>query len=257
MTIWVPHQGIKAEVTAVESVESLLKYSEQIDNSAWTKTRCSVDPTPVVAPDGTTTAEKIIASGVADPFVWQGAIQDPIGKTYTFSVWLWTDAGQPTGCELYMYGGTGAVLTDVGFKSITLTTTPQRFTFTQTFASSATTTVGRFDLPQLAAAGEYVYAWGAQLEKSSTAGGYVKTTAAARTATVLTLSKSVSVDTTEEFTNFCRYLEEDGTLSDQTEFTWAGTNQIAITDVLAHTPEYVFIGWGDDDIEFWNTWEIQ
>jgi hypothetical protein len=156
---------------------NLLKYSEQIDNSAWTKTQCSVDPTPVVAPDGTTTAEKIIASGVVDPFVWQPVVQDPIGKTYTFSIWLWTDAGQPTDCELYVYGGTSGVLTDIGSKLITLTTSPQRFTFTQTFASSATTTVGRFDLPQLAAAGEYVYAWGAQMNMGSVARPYTKTEA--------------------------------------------------------------------------------
>ncbi|MEN9763509.1 MAG: hypothetical protein RI906_3335 [Pseudomonadota bacterium] len=44
---------------------NLLTYTEQFDNAAWTKTRSSISANAAVAPDGTTTADKIVEDSSA------------------------------------------------------------------------------------------------------------------------------------------------------------------------------------------------
>jgi hypothetical protein len=44
---------------------NLLTYSEQFDNAAWVKTNATVENNVIVAPDGATTADKIIASATS------------------------------------------------------------------------------------------------------------------------------------------------------------------------------------------------
>ena len=48
-----------------ESRANLLTYSEQFDNGAWTKTRATVSANAAIAPDGTTTADKLIEDTTA------------------------------------------------------------------------------------------------------------------------------------------------------------------------------------------------
>ncbi len=49
--------------TTAKAEENLLSYSEQFDNSYWTKTRITVTADDTTAPDGTTTADLLAADG--------------------------------------------------------------------------------------------------------------------------------------------------------------------------------------------------
>jgi hypothetical protein len=65
-----PLTGLDKGFLVEESRANLLTYSEQFDNAAWNKVRLNVSGTPAwvnqaVAPDGTTTAEKLIEDTTA------------------------------------------------------------------------------------------------------------------------------------------------------------------------------------------------
>jgi hypothetical protein len=51
--------GLVAEYRFDES-RNLLKYSQQFDNAAWAKTNSTITPNATTAPDGTTTADKLV-----------------------------------------------------------------------------------------------------------------------------------------------------------------------------------------------------
>lgn len=48
-----------------ETRTNLLTYSENFDNAVWTKTRCSITPNVIIAPDGTLTADKLVEDTTA------------------------------------------------------------------------------------------------------------------------------------------------------------------------------------------------
>ena len=158
---------------------NLLSYSEQFDNVVWIKTRLTVTANQVSAPDGALTADKIIFTGVPDPYIEQSYNTGSAlaSRTFTFSVWLWTDINQPTAAKLYIYDNS---VGDIGSKDITLTATPTLYTFSHTFgaAEADTIIVARFDGVHAAGANEYLYAWGAMLNESAARTHYVQTTAA-------------------------------------------------------------------------------
>lgn len=163
----------------VTSERNLLRYSEQLDNAVWSVTNgISVTPNAAVAPNGTTSADRVAITNVTDPFIGQFVdFGQPIaGKTFTISAWLWVDAGQPTSANFYIYD---LAASDIGFNTITLTTTPTRFSFTKTFAAgtAGNGVYARIDLQQGAASiGNYLYAWGVALTPSSIVEPYVRTT---------------------------------------------------------------------------------
>lgn len=159
---------------------NLLTYSEQLDNSVWGRLGISsIVPAAASAPNGSNTAEKIILSGVADPNL--GQVYD-LGtaiatRTFTFSIWAWTDAGQPTFSQLFIYDSSVIHVSNI---NITLTTTPTRYSITYTFPVG---TIGnaftvRLDPVDAAISGDYLYAWGAQLEEGTEATSYIATTSA-------------------------------------------------------------------------------
>jgi len=67
---------------------NLLTYSQNFDDAAWTKTATTVTANTEVAPDGTTTAEKAVATATASTYRWvrQSFSSFVSGVTYTFSV---------------------------------------------------------------------------------------------------------------------------------------------------------------------------
>lgn len=146
---------------------NLFLYPNDFTNAAWFRPSVSsVVANAATAPDGTNTANKVIFSGVNDPYMGQVFnTGSPIaGKTFTVSFWLWTDAGQPTtNYELYIYPD--VIPGNTGQTFVTITTTPTRYSFTWTFPATATGTNinARFDGPNIVAANAYCYAWGASL----------------------------------------------------------------------------------------------
>lgn len=95
---------------------NLMLYSEQLDNSSWTKTRSTVTANTVVAPDGTTTADAIIEDSTATSthFVRE-LVTGVSGVTYTISLFLkantrtWALVTIAGGSGYYFDVGTGAV----------------------------------------------------------------------------------------------------------------------------------------------------
>jgi hypothetical protein len=164
---------------------NLLLRSEEFDNIAWTKTSGGLGVVPVVtanadvAPDGTTTADRIQFSvpgntnGSGDFSV---AVQIPAGSGPALcgSVWMRSNTG--TNQTVFIRAGDT-------FLSLTVTPTWQRYSVTQSTASTAFT----FNIgirgsvtPNVTSAD--VLVWGAQLEPvtyQTTPGPYVATTASA------------------------------------------------------------------------------
>jgi hypothetical protein len=163
---------------------NLLTYSEQFDNAAWatTTSALTVVANAATAPDGSITADKLVYTGAVDTYRGQNVdIGVAVGgKTFTFSIWAWTDSGQPTAGQLFFYDGTVAYVYQT---IIALTTVPTRYTITAVIDPAATshTVEARFDGPNNPTAGQYCYVWGAQLEPGELASTYTPTTTTALT----------------------------------------------------------------------------
>jgi hypothetical protein len=69
---------------------NLLTYSEEFDNGAWTKFQSTVTSNAAVAPNGTTTADKLIPNnGATSGFTYNTASPAiPVGTGATASVWV-------------------------------------------------------------------------------------------------------------------------------------------------------------------------
>ncbi len=123
---------------------------------------------------GRTTFVRATANGTADPFAGRNGTTGRIaGRTFTWSVVLWTDSGQPTTTGgLFMYGATGTE--QVKFTNVTITTVPTLYTLTGTFTSAAVSTAltCRVDLLDNAVNGNYLYITAPQLEEGPIATEY-------------------------------------------------------------------------------------
>lgn len=156
--------------------------SESIGSTGWGLNGViSVTPDTTTAPNGTTTADTLTRNAVgsgnfADLTQTRSvAVGANVGKTYTFSVFLWVPSAPVTAV---------LVISDANFNTytsggITLTTTPTRYSFTSSGgagwnASGNTVGVG-INLPFNAV----VIAWGAQLEVGPTVTAYKQTTTSA------------------------------------------------------------------------------
>ena len=72
-----------------EQRTNLVTYSEQFDNAAWTKTRCSITPNTIVAPDGALTGDKLVEDNTAGNHSVRNATSVTItsGTTLTATVY--------------------------------------------------------------------------------------------------------------------------------------------------------------------------
>jgi hypothetical protein len=86
---------------------NLLTYSEQFDNVAWGKTRATITANATTAPDGTTTADKLIDDGAT---VGQGYISQ--NATYTnipYSFSFYAKAGEVSAVRCYIVDSVGII----------------------------------------------------------------------------------------------------------------------------------------------------
>lgn len=175
---------------------NLARFTEAFDNAAWAKSNVSVTANATTAPDGTTTADKIAESTtVTSTF---NAIQTvgsfTAGQTVTWSCYLKAaersevqfrvSAGGAMAASAYAYinlttgaffGLTGALsasATSVGNGwwrcTLTFTTTGTGAVFAAIFLSS-----GGGTNTYAGVIGNGVFAWGAQVEVSSSASTYI------------------------------------------------------------------------------------
>ncbi len=77
----------RAAMKTSESRTNFLLYSEEFDNAYYTKTASSITPNLDVAPDGTTTGDRLIESATAAVHLIQRSIDFTTGLTYTLSIY--------------------------------------------------------------------------------------------------------------------------------------------------------------------------
>ena len=121
--VWAPH--------------NLLLASEQFDASSWTKSNVTVTANYAAAPNGTTTADRVVyAGGLGTPAIRQISQQlitgSNAGLTFTFGIWL-------SGTGKVRIRNTQVAILDTYSADITLTATPTLYTLTVTNGSSAAT----------------------------------------------------------------------------------------------------------------------
>ena len=236
--------------TLKKSSYNLLLQSEDF-STTWTPTSLTFDTNSAVAPDGKTTADKLIET--IDPGVHQIA-QGTVttGVTYVFSVYA--KAAERDRLRLSGFGVEGqGFLTDYDLSAGTVTSAPSGSSITSmgngwyrcSLVVTATGNAGPI-IRMGDASGNFsytgdgtsgIYIWGAQLETGTTAGDYAKTTttaaSTARTAAYLP-------DGNGNFVSAGPLLLED-----------AGTNYIrnnTMVGAVAGTPGTLPTNWGDASI---------
>ena len=132
--------------------KNLLEYTESFDNSAWIKSGATVTANDTTAPDGTTTADKIVFDGSSRE-IYQ-AFSSISGATA--SIYAKGTAGQTI-----KFGVVG------NEELFTLTGGWDRLT-KSTAGSTARVTLNTYS----GATARTIYIWGAQLEEASTASSY-------------------------------------------------------------------------------------
>ncbi len=82
-------QATSAARPTLQARSNLLTYSEQFDNAAWNKSRSTVTANSTVAPDGTTTADKLIATSVSGTHrIFSAGITNSRTTIYTLSAYF-------------------------------------------------------------------------------------------------------------------------------------------------------------------------
>jgi uncharacterized protein involved in tolerance to divalent cations len=166
----------------VGDVENLITYSEQFDNSAWTKSSTTVTANATKAPDGTTSADKLTAAS-ASGIAYQ-TITVTSGQEYTYSAYLKNIDStvsrfklSGSGKEVYI-NWSGNTITSLSNISSGATASYKKIgdfyrvdlTFTTTSTSESC-----FIYPDYANGTSSIYVWGAQLTESAKVLPYVKT----------------------------------------------------------------------------------
>lgn len=172
---------------------NLLRYSEQFDNVAWTLENGTVTANNAIAPDGTLSAEKLVASSTTVPYLDQ-AHSVVAGATYTYSIFV--KSAEITLVSMLLYGtyfNSGGANPSASFNLSTGTITAQtttgatitnfgngwwRISVTHTATSSGFSNNQVVRFTGAPTAGQGFYAWGAQAEEAFFASSYIRTTSA-------------------------------------------------------------------------------
>lgn len=184
---------------------NLLLQSQTFETASWTKTESTVVANAVVAPDGTTTAEKLVESTTASAVHYVGQANTVVsGTVYTSTVYL--KKAERTKARLYytVSNFTVSILIDVDLTAGTVSAVTVNGTAT---SNGATITAVGNDWYRVSLAGTIgaqtaaflrvatlndagsvtytgdgtsgIYVWGAQLNRGSSALTYIPTTSAA------------------------------------------------------------------------------
>jgi hypothetical protein len=243
---------------------NLLLRSEEFDDEYWTKTNLNTTGTPpwvnvAVAPDGTTTAEKLIADTTVGLHTVLRAISVVAGSAYTFSIYakksqydfVFVRTG-PSGAGLStrtsivnltngtivsetVVGQTKVIDANNGWYRIAVTTAVTTGSGAPSFSVGALDNSAGTDFAGNDSDG--IFIWGAQIEASSVATSYIKTvdTAITQPADVITaIGVSGDIGQTEgavlvEVDLRNPKQESNGIIALTSAINNDGTNRVAIT----------------------------
>ena len=178
---------------------NLLTYSEQFDNAVWIKARSTITANTVTAPDGTTTADKLVEDTTAsNTHNISQTITSIASTTYTFSCYLkkaernwavivFNNSGVYPAVYIDLNSGTIGNIT--GSVTATITSVGNGwYRCTATVIATSTSlnsyiliSTGNGIQVYIGDGTSGIYLWGAQLEASSTATAYIPTTASSLT----------------------------------------------------------------------------
>tara|TARA_R110000822_G_scaffold49495_6_gene129728 strand:- start:1369 stop:2640 length:1272 start_codon:yes stop_codon:yes gene_type:complete len=221
-------------------------YSEQFDNAAWTKTASSISANATTAPDGTTTADKLVEDSTSAQHYVVGQVTGIAITTYTVSFfakaagrdWIFLTEGNNITASAWFNLSTGAVgtvsgngspsatITDYGngWYRCTMTATVIAGTFNVQLRLGAADTVGTYQGDGTSGA----YIWGAQLEAGAFATSYIPTTTAA-----VTRNADVATMTGTNFSDW--YNATEGTFQVNTVPMYSSPSGTALYSLLAAT----------------------
>jgi len=219
-----------------EARTNLLTYSADWSNAVWSKTNVTVTAAATTSPDGTTSAQRLAATAGASTNNVQAATVAATSATYSIYVKQGTGAttansfalrnnttatvlvlgtiNYSTGAWAYTTGSTGVTVTNAGngWWRIQITATSGI-----TSGDSIQCYAGFVGGAQTA--GDFLYAWGAQLEAGAFATSYIPTVAS-------TVSRSADVATMTG-TNFSSwYNQAEGTFAVNYDQIAAASTQV-------------------------------
>ena len=175
---------------------NLLTYSEQFDNAVWNKTSTTVTPNAAIAPDGTTTADKLIADTSNAVHALNFTSNSVLGAcTRT----VYAKAGEVSRIEVSAYYPStdyAAAIFNLSSGTVVFTTAGDTATISSisdgwyrcslTTTRGGSTNFGSFSIRPNIGGGQNgaftgdgtsgIYIWGAQLEVGSTASTYQRIT---------------------------------------------------------------------------------
>lgn len=176
---------------------NLLSFTEELDNAVWSKANITVTPNAIVAPNGERTADKVeAAASTTTNFLQQVTSVPQAQLTYSIHVKKGSSATESNRFGLHnvttatdlvfitLNYDTGVWSYTTGGSGVTVVALPDgwyRIIMTVVSGITAGNTVNVYAgfVGSVETAGEYLYAWGAQLEGGG-ASAYRKVTTAAR-----------------------------------------------------------------------------
>lgn len=220
-----------------QSGTNLTLHSEGFDDAVWTKNHCSIAVNAAVAPDGSSTADKIIEDTTNNQHTTTQSQAFLTGQTYTFSQyfmagerfcgWLFLPVAAFSGnpyCFVNLLTGTLGTPNGCTAQLQKLPGGRYRLSITATATASLTANYGSgvatgITLPDATYVGDGVggiYIWGAQLENNPFRSSYIESvgTTGTRSAELVTLDTSGWL------------AEQLGTLFSNVEIPFAGLTSI-------------------------------
>jgi hypothetical protein len=244
------------------AVTNLLLRSEEFDNASWTKTRSSITANAEIAPNGTTTADKLVedsSASASHPLI-STSVSFTAGATLSLSVYV--KASERTSVVLRINNGSDSVWCAFNLATGTVGTVANsgtgsgaagsiqnvgngfyRCTLTGVCSSTASTGIcviypavsstdpSNTSIVYTGDGTSGLFIWGAQLEQSSTVGEYIPTTSTINSAPRFdhnpTTGESLGLLVEEQRTNLVLRSEEFDNASWNKALTTVSPNAIS------------------------------